>query len=281
MHTTDTNKSEPLVKNKSIYLKTDEEIDYKQVVSELKLQLEKYMQDNPYLSANSFCERNGLSSTTISYLLNGNTKKRMVAENIRKIVFGLNKGKSIKDVLMKTDGEAGKFLRKYYSGLLSINVEASPLDFERFHHQTKYGRIISLLAHNEGNTTRKEIVEALDSYAIETLDEMIKNKILIEKENGKIESVKYGMYLDLQATKSMIEDVAYYYKPTEKEKGLNYIRFYSGRLTAEKRRELNLLNENYDRSVRKVFQNQSKSGEHTFFSLMTDSLSKPKCEEEK
>ncbi len=251
------------------------DIIYSEMISELKEVLQSYLDKNPNISANGFCARNSLSSTTIHYLLTGVTKKKISAEVVRKIVFGVYRGNTIKDILQNTKGQLGKFLRKSFEGLETVNFEAIISPIKESYLQTREGRIITVLAYNKGGTTKSEIANTLDSFALEVLDKMLKDKILVKDETGRITGQHQNQYIDNTITKKMISDLAYYLKPTEVDKGLNQFKTLCGKLSSEKRRRQKEIMKNAIDELTKLYSEEDENGEHSFFILGSDTLTQP------
>ena len=252
-----------------------DKMDLSQIISELRDMLLNYLKENTHITANGFCSKNSLSSTTVNNLLNGKTQKKISTENIRKIVFGIHRGKPIEVILREAKGHVGELLRKSFEGLHNVKIEAGSNPVKESYLHTREGRIISVLAHNKGGTTKREIANTLDGFALETLDKMLKDKVLKQDENGRITGISASQYLDSDITKEMIRDMAYYLKPSESHKGLNKFKILSSKLSLTQRQRQKEIIDRAVRELTELYSNEDESGEHSFLVLGTDTLTQP------
>ncbi len=259
-----------------------ENIDYSKVVCELRELLGNYLGKNPNVSANGFCAKNNLSSTTINNLLKGITQKKISAENARKIVCGMNMGKSIGAILKSTSGHLGEFLRERYSSLINSNeIESVPLQkIDALNTTNK--RIIFILASNELGTNRSEVERTLGKFALRDLDKMIEMKFLIKDEREIIRANKENskVYVNNDITKEMIKDSTHFSKFPEKAS--SQIKFLWNNLTPE---QLTRQKEIIDEAVIKLRslyneEHSSTNKKPAFVSLMADTFTQSEDVEE-
>ncbi len=249
-------------------------IDHGKVVSELKTSLESYIENKSNVSVNGFCTQNNLSPSTVWNLLKGITEKSISAEIARKIVFGMNRGKRVGDILKSLRGNLGKFLRERYSSMILSDMESTPVESISF--DTKNARIIAVLAHNEGGTTRKEIEETLDKFALSDLKRMLKEGFLVEDENGIITGKKENLAIDNETTKKLIKDVTYFSKFPETSD--SQIKFLCHKLTPEQVKRQKVIIDEAIVKLRKLHKEShpsSKKKVHSYVTLMADTLKQP------
>lgn len=249
--------------------KTKEE----KIIFELKVFLTNYLAKNPNITANAFCLKNNLSSSTINNLLSGLTKKSITSEVARKIMFGIHRGKPIGHILRDTRGELGNFLRAHYSSLIESEVSDNSDQILNQNLRTKNSRLVMMLAHNKGGTTRAEIAETLDGFALEVLDKMINDKVLYEDGQGRIQGFSDSIYLDNETTKELIQEVNYFAKPSDTPD--SQIKILWGKLSPEKIQKQKELTLTFINSLREIYKEEDVNGEPSFITLTADILKQP------
>lgn len=248
------------------------------VVEELRTLLKSYLKKNPNITINSFCIKNNLASSTMSNLLSEINRKYVSPEVARKIVCGVNKGKTISFVLKNTQGALGDLLRKRYASLINLEMEGTyPQNIERF-LISRNARLIMMLAHNKGGTTRQEIVKTLDDFALKHLDKMLAGDVLNEDENGIITGKKDDIYLNNDITKELSQDLVYFSKASENKE--SQIKILWGRLSEEKRKEQKRILLEAIEKIRELYSEEDSKGEPTFITIMADILKQPPIEGE-
>ena len=251
--------------------------EYSEVISQLKELLENYLERNPNISISSFCIKNNLSKTSVHYLLKGVTRNKISSENARKIVCGMNRGKTIASVLKETKGTLGEFLREKYAPLMNMELEGTyPEDIERT-LSTKNARLIMMLAYNKGGTTRREIVETLDKFALEELEVLLSDGVLREDEDGFIKGKSQNIFLNNRITKELIQEVNYFSKPEESPYGA--IKVLWGKLSQEKLKKQQKILMEAMQELRELYKEEDINGEPSFVTLTTDLLTQPKVNE--
>ncbi len=244
------------------------------IILELKVFLKHYLEKNPNITANAFCSKNGLSSSTVNNLLSGVTKKSITSEVARKIMCGINRGKPVGYILRDTRGELGNFLRERYASLINSDIEASANKSMNRSLKTKNARLVMMLAHNKGGTTREEIAKTLDGFALKTLDKMIEDKVLCEDVHGKIKGLSENVYLDNETTKELIQEVNYFAKPSETPD--SQIKLFWGKLSPEKLQKQKELSLAFIKSMREIYKDEDENGEPSFLTLTADIFKQPK-----
>ena len=251
--------------------------EHSQVISQLRELLQDHLERNPNLSISQFCAKNNLSKTSVHYLLKGVTRSKISPENARKIVCGVNRGKTIATVLKETKGALGEFLREKYAPLMNIELEGTyPEDIERT-LSTKNARLIMMLAYNKGGTTRREIEETLDKFALEELEVLLSDSILHEDEKGVIRGKSQDIFLNNKITKELIQEVNYFSKPEEPSCGV--IKILWGRLSQEKLKKQQKIIIEATQKLRELYKDEDEHGEPSFVTLTADLLAQPKINE--
>ena len=265
--------------NKKKHSVSNQKEDEKEIiVSELRELLNSYLNKHKNITINGFCLKNNLSPATISHLRNGITKKYVTPEIARKIVCGMNRGKSIGFVLRNTKGILGEFLRRSFPSLINLEVEGTAPENVEKALSTRNARLVMMLAYNKGGTTRKEIVETLDSFALETLERMLSENALFEDKQGRIKGSDEHIYLNNEITKELIQEVNYFSKPSETTEG--QIKILWGKLSKEKRKKQNKIIFEAIEKLRELYKEEDSHGEPSFVTLTSDILKQPKIREE-
>ncbi len=245
-----------------------------QIISELKELLKNYLAKNPNITANAFCLKNNLSSSTVNNLLTGVTKKYVSSEVARKIVCGVNRGETIGYILRNTEGVLGEFLRRKYASLVNVEIEGTyPENIERTLN-TRNARLVMMLAHNKRGTTRKEISENLDKFALDSLEKMLSEGVLHEDEKGIITGKSPHIYLNNEITKELIQEVNYFLKPCEEND--SQVKILWGRLSDKKRKKQKEILLEAIEKIRELYKEEDLDGEPTFVTITADTLSQPK-----
>lgn len=242
------------------------------VISELKIILSNYLEKHTNISLNSFCMNNDLNRTTLRNLLLGETKKYITPEVARKIVCGVNKNQSISAVLNNTRGELGDFLRERFAGIVELDTDFSHgLNLDKLRDKNR--RLIFMMAHNKGGTSREEIAKVLDNFALSSLDKLLKESVLFEDDLGKITGPTEYVYLDNEMTKELIQEVNYFIKPSETPHSM--LRIIWGRISQEKIAQQKAIMLEADKKIQALYKDEDINGEISFFTMTADSLSQP------
>ena len=248
------------------------------IILELKTLLTNYLANNPNITANSFCLKNNLSSSTVNNLLTGVTKKYVSPEVARKIVCGIHRGKTIGFVLRNTKGHLGEVLRQKYSSLIDLEIEENQPEVDQA-LVNKNARLVMLLAHNKGGTTREEILETLDAFALKSVDKLISENILYEDQMGVIRGKKERIYVNNEIAKEIIQEINYFSKPSEDED--SQIKLLWGRLSKEKRQKQKAILIETIKKLRKLYEEEDLEGEPTFVTITADLLKQPNLKGER
>ena len=219
--------------------------------------------------------KNNLNHSTIHYLLTGVTKRYVSPEIALKIVCGINRGKTIGFVLRETKGALGDFLREKYASLINTEIEGNyPADIERTLF-TKNARLVMMLAHNKGGTTREEILEILDAFALETLDKMLAENVLHEDKNGRITGKSTDIYINNALTKELIRELTYFSK---EESSFGQIKVLWGKLSKKKQKIQKELTIEFIKKLRELYKDEDITGDPSFIAITADLLAQPNRE---
>jgi hypothetical protein len=249
-------------------------INYEVLGSELVNLLKGHLAKNSSLTINGFAERNGISANSLYYLYNSGVRKRVKADLVLKIACGVSRDKNPANVVKNASGEMGLLLKRAYQSLLIPNKLAREPELESY-LTNKNAMIIALLAHNQSGTSRSEIKNLLDGFAMPELEKMLTAGVLKE-DNGLIFGNVDSLYLDVEQTKSAIKHLMDYAKVDEVDKGQNEIKLFWGSLTPEGIKKRKEVTQKYIAELREVYNNfESKDGIADFTTITSDTITSP------
>ena len=249
-------------------------INYDTLGSEVINLLDDYLAKHSNITVNGFAEKNGISPSSLYYLRKSDKRSKIKADLVLKVACGVSGSKNPASVINEASGEIGTLLKSAYQSLMMPNNLETEPELEKY-LSNKNAMIIALLAHNKSGTTRKEIKNLLDGFAIHELEKMLSVGVLKE-ENGKITGHVESLYLDAEQTKSAISYLADFAKTSEIEKGKNDIKVFWGSLTSEgisKRKEAT---QKFIAELRTIYNTyETQDGIPDFTTILADTITAP------
>ena len=187
---------------------------------------------------------------------------------------GVSGSKNPASVIQEARGEVGALLKSAYQSLLMPNKLSTEPELDKY-LTNKNAMIIALLAHNKSGTTRSEIKELLDGFAIQELEKMLSAEVLKE-ENGKITGHVESLYLDAEQTKSAVAYLSHFAKTSEIEKGQNDIKVFWGSLTPEGIKKRKQVTQKYIAELREIYNtHETEDGIPDFTTILADTITAP------
>ncbi|AYF43712.1 hypothetical protein BALOs_0702 [Halobacteriovorax sp. BALOs_7] len=253
-------------------------INYEVLGSEILNLLDDYLAKHSNITINGFAEKNGISPSSLYYLKKSDRRSKIKADLVLKVACGVSGSKNPASVIQEAKGEVGALLKSAYQSLLMPNKLSTEPELDKY-LTNKNAMIIALLAHNKSGTTRREIKELLDGFAIQELEKMLSAEVLKE-ENGKITGHVESLYLDAEQTKSAVAYLSHFAKTSEIEKGQNDIKVFWGSLTPEGIKKRKEVTQKYIAELREIYNtHETEDGIPDFTTILADTITAPELGE--
>ena len=144
--------------------------------------LVEYLDGHPYLGPNSL-ENSDVKKSTIHSILNAQGKHKLVPRTLCGLMRSLHKRKTLKEIASLYKGPLGNALKMLVEDYgKNSNFEYESNHIERLLEDINIYKII-IMASSKTGVSQKELLSEMGNQCKGTLDKLLKEKILIKKNN--------------------------------------------------------------------------------------------------